>query len=49
MTVYVNLDTDEAFERFKAKYDEALEKEDESFNLVALINKFNEEENKDGN
>ena len=47
MTMYLNLDDDDIFNKFCKKYEEMFEKEDENFDLVKFIKDFQKEKEKE--
>ena len=44
MTIYLNLENEDTFERFVKKYDKVLKGDEENFSLIELIEEFQEEE-----
>jgi len=43
MTIYINLEDKDVFERFVSKYNEILKKENENFDLIKVVKELNKE------
>lgn len=45
MTIHLNLENEEIYERFLKKYEEVIRNNDENFDLMKFIKEFKEEDN----